>query len=47
MRIERLPNSARIFADANVLTYALSTVEPLHSLTASLLERSARQEIQV
>ena len=47
MRIERLPNGTRVFADANVLTYALSTVEPLHSLTASLIERSARQEIQV
>jgi predicted nucleic acid-binding protein len=47
MRIERLPNGARVFADANLLTYALSTVEPLHSLTASLIERSARQEIQI
>ena len=47
MRIERLPNGTRVFADANVLTYALSTVEPVHSLTASLIERSARQEIQV
>lgn len=36
MRIERLSHGARVFADANVLTYALSTVEPLHSLTASL-----------
>ena len=47
MRIERLPNGTRVFADANVLTYALSTVEPVHSLTASLIERSARQEIQI
>ena len=47
MRIERLPNGTRVFADANVLNYAFSTVEPLHSLTASLIERSARQEIQV
>jgi predicted nucleic acid-binding protein len=47
MRIERLPHGARVFADANVLNYTFSTVEPLHSLTASLIERSARQEIQV
>ena len=47
MRIESLPHGVRVFVDANVLTYALSTVEPLHSLTASLIERSARQEIQV
>lgn len=47
MRIDRVPHGARVFADANVLTYALSTVEPLHSLTASLIDRSARREIQL
>lgn len=45
MRLEDLPKGSRVFVDANVLTYALSTVEPLHSQAVSLIERSARQEI--
>lgn len=47
MRLADIPDGARIFADANILSYALSTIEPFHRLTMPLLERSARQEIEV
>ena len=47
MKLDDLPTRSSVFADANVLTYALSTVEPFHSLTSALMERAARQEIEV
>ncbi|MFQ5595160.1 MAG: type II toxin-antitoxin system VapC family toxin [Anaerolineae bacterium] len=47
MNLADIPKGARIFADANILSYALSTIEPLHTLTAPLLERSARREIEL
>jgi predicted nucleic acid-binding protein len=47
MRLADIPKGARVFADANILSYALSTIEPFHSLAAAFLERSARQEIEV
>jgi len=42
-----IPAGTRIFADANILSYALSTIEPFHHLTLPFLERSARQDIEI
>ena len=47
MRLADIPAGTRIFADANILSYALSTIEPFHHRTLPFLERSARQEIEV
>jgi predicted nucleic acid-binding protein len=47
MRLANIPKGTRVFADANILSYALSTIEPFHTLTAPLLERSARREIEL
>ncbi|OGO40166.1 MAG: hypothetical protein A2Z04_04790 [Chloroflexi bacterium RBG_16_57_9] len=47
MKLADILKGTWVFADANVLSYALSTIEPFHSLTMPLLERSARQDIQV
>jgi predicted nucleic acid-binding protein len=47
MTLADVPKGTRIFADANILSYALSNIEPLYRLTLPFLERSARQEIEV
>ena len=47
MRLADIPRGARVFTDANILSYALSTIEPFHQLAMSFLERSVRREIEV
>lgn len=47
MLLSTLPDHTQVFCDANILTYAFLGTEPLSPTCLTLLERSARRELEV
>jgi predicted nucleic acid-binding protein len=47
MLLSRLPDHVRAFCDANILTYAFLSTEPLSPICLALMERCARREVQL
>ena len=45
MILADIPNGVHIFADANILSYALSEIEPFSEKALILLKRASRREL--